>query len=77
MGAAVAQALQCDPAILIADEITSALDPGHRREVLTVVDVRRWRRGTAMFEISPDQGMAAEVADRVVVLDDGVVLKER
>lgn len=69
----IAIALACDPEILIADEPTTALDVTVQREVLDVLRRLRERVGTAIIMITHDMGVVADIADRVVVLHDGVV----
>ena len=69
----IAIALACDPQILIADEPTTALDVTVQREVLDVLRRLRDRVGTAIIMITHDMGVVADIADRVVVLHDGVV----
>ena len=69
----IAIALACDPEILIADEPTTALDVTVQREVLDVLRRLRDRVGTAIIMITHDMGVVADIADRVVVLHDGLV----
>lgn len=69
----IAIALACDPEVLIADEPTTALDVTVQREVLDVLRRLRERVGTAIIMITHDMGVVADIADRVVVLHDGMV----
>ncbi|MEJ2868065.1 ATP-binding cassette domain-containing protein [Actinomycetospora sp. OC33-EN08] len=75
--AAVARALLVRPAVLVADEMTSALDPEHRRDLLLLVDDLRRDTGTTVLAVSHDLDASALVADRVVVLDGGRVAEVR
>jgi polar amino acid transport system ATP-binding protein len=72
---AIARALAMDPIILFLDEPTSALDPELKAEVLeTLRDVAR--RGIAMVVVTHELDFAREVADRVVIMEDGVIVEE-
>ncbi|TCK22843.1 ABC transporter ATP-binding protein [Pseudonocardia endophytica] len=72
--AALARALLADPAVLVGDEITSALDAAHRDELLAVLDALRAERGTTVVLVSHDLPLVASVADEVTVLDGGRVV---
>ncbi|TGD26987.1 ABC transporter ATP-binding protein [Brevibacterium sp. S22] len=69
----IAIALACDPAVLIADEPTTALDVTVQRDILDVLHRLRERLGTAIVMITHDMGVVADFADRVVVMRDGRV----
>ena len=72
---AIARALAMDPKIMLFDEPTSALDPELVGEVLTVMtDLAK--RGMTMLVVTHEMWFAKEVADRVVFMDDGVILEE-
>jgi polar amino acid transport system ATP-binding protein len=72
---AIARALALEPKLLLFDEPTSALDPELVGEVLDVIkDLAR--SGTTMIVVTHEIGFAREVADRVVFIDDGVVVEE-
>uniref|UniRef100_A0A7C4F9Z1 Amino acid ABC transporter ATP-binding protein n=1 Tax=Thermofilum pendens TaxID=2269 RepID=A0A7C4F9Z1_THEPE len=72
---AIARALAMDPIILFLDEPTSALDPELKAEVLeTLRDVAR--RGIAMMVVTHELDFAREIADRVVIMEDGVIVEE-
>uniref|UniRef100_A0A7C1SN38 Amino acid ABC transporter ATP-binding protein n=1 Tax=Thermofilum pendens TaxID=2269 RepID=A0A7C1SN38_THEPE len=72
---AIARALAMDPIILFLDEPTSALDPELKVEVLeTLRDVAH--RGIAMVVVTHELDFAREIADRVVIMEDGVVIEE-
>jgi polar amino acid transport system ATP-binding protein len=72
---AIARALAMDPAIMLFDEPTSALDPELVGEVLEVMRGLA-RDGMTMLVVTHEMGFAAEVADRVVFIDDGVIVEE-
>lgn len=63
------------PKYMLFDEPTSALDPEMVREVLDVIKELA-EEGMAMAIVTHEMGFAREVADRVLFIDDGVVLEE-
>jgi polar amino acid transport system ATP-binding protein len=72
---AIARALAMEPKLMLFDEPTSALDPEMVKEVLTVMkDLAQ--TGMTMAVVTHEMGFAREVADRVMFLDDGVLLEE-
>jgi polar amino acid transport system ATP-binding protein len=72
---AIARALAMEPAGLLCDEITSALDPELKGEVLDVlVDLKR--EGLTLLLVTHEIGFARRAADRVVVLADGKIIEE-
>ncbi len=72
---AIARALAMQPKLILFDEPTSALDPEMIGEVLAVMrDLAK--EGMTMVVVSHEMGFAREVADRVVMIDDGVVVEE-
>jgi peptide/nickel transport system ATP-binding protein len=73
---AIAMALACDPALLIADEPTTALDVTVQAEVLALLDHLVTTRGMSLLFISHDLAVVAGVCDRVVVLKDGVAIEQ-
>lgn len=72
---AIARALAMEPRALLCDEITSALDPELKNEVLDVLEDLR-RDGLTLLLVTHEIGFARRAADRVVVLADGVVIEE-
>ncbi|MFF0573801.1 dipeptide ABC transporter ATP-binding protein [Streptosporangium saharense] len=73
--ALIASAIACDPELLIADEPTTALDVTVQAQILRLLDERRGA-GTALLLISHDLAVVAQLADRVLVMKDGVVVEE-
>ncbi|HTS14894.1 MAG TPA: peptide ABC transporter ATP-binding protein, partial [Candidatus Sulfotelmatobacter sp.] len=72
---AIARALAMRPALMLFDEPTSALDPEMIGEVLDVMKELA-REGMTMIVVSHEMGFAREVADRVVMMDDGVIVEQ-
>ena len=72
---AIVRALIMNPEILLLDEITAALDPEMVREVLQVV-LELAREGMTMVIVTHEMEFAKAVADRVLFLDQGVVVEE-
>ena len=72
---AIARALAMRPALILFDEPTSALDPEMIGEVLDVMRELA-REGMTMIIVSHEMGFAREVADRVVMMDEGVIIEE-
>ncbi len=72
---AIARALAMQPAVMLFDEPTSALDPETVGEVLSVMK-QLAAQGTTMVVVTHEMEFAREVADRVVMMDGGVVVEE-
>ena len=72
---AMARALAMDPQVMLFDEPTSALDPELVGEVLSVMR-RLASEGMTMIVVTHEMSFAREVADRVVFMDDGVIVEE-
>lgn len=71
----IAMALMLKPDILIADEPTTALDVTIQAEVLALLKELQAETGMAMVLITHDLGVVAEIADRVVVMNKGVIVE--
>ncbi|MCK1739569.1 ABC transporter ATP-binding protein [Bradyrhizobium sp. 139] len=72
----IAMAMANRPALLIADEPTTALDVTTQRQILRLIDDLRRDRGMGVLLITHDFGVVADVADRVVVLRHGKVVEQ-
>ena len=72
---AIARALAMQPKVMLFDEPTSALDPEMIKEVLDVMRELA-ASGMTMLVVTHEVGFAREVADRIVFLDEGMVLEE-
>lgn len=71
---AIARALAMDPEIMLFDEVTSALDPELVAEVLQVIQDLA-AGGMTMVMVTHEMGFAREVADRVIMMDDGMIIE--
>jgi polar amino acid transport system ATP-binding protein len=71
---AIARALAMDPEAMLYDEVTSALDPELVGEVLRVMR-RLAADGMTMVVVTHEMGFAREVADRVVMMDEGAIVE--
>ncbi|MCL2332450.1 MAG: amino acid ABC transporter ATP-binding protein [Actinomycetia bacterium] len=72
---AIARALNMHPRILLFDEPTSALDPEMIQEVLDVI-IGLAQEGITMVVVTHEMGFARQAADRVVFVDEGLVLED-
>ncbi|HUG84876.1 MAG TPA: amino acid ABC transporter ATP-binding protein [Euzebya sp.] len=72
---AIARALAMQPDVMLFDEVTSALDPELVKGVLDVMtDLARG--GMTMMVVTHEMGFAREVADRVIFMDEGVIVED-
>ena len=72
---AIARALAMEPAVMLFDEVTSALDPELVSEVLAVIR-NLAAEGMTMIIVTHEIAFAREVADRVLFMRDGVIVEE-
>ena len=72
---AIARALAMQPKIMLFDEPTSALDPEMIKEVLDVMREMA-TSGMTMIVVTHEMGFAKEVADRMMMFDEGVIVEE-
>lgn len=71
---AIARALAMKPKVLLFDEPTSALDPEMVKEVLNVIQLLA-KQGMTMIIVTHEMKFAEEVSDRVLFMDDGVIVE--
>ena len=74
--AMIAMALALEPAVLVADEPTTALDVTTQAQILKLIRNLQRNRNMAVMFITHDFGVVADIADRVVVLQHGKVVEE-
>lgn len=72
----IAMALACEPELLIADEPTSALDVTVQRQILDLLAELQVKYGMTLLLITHDLAVVGEVADRVIVFQNGVVREQ-
>ena len=73
--AMIAMALALDPKVLIADEPTTALDVTTQAQVLKLIKEMQAAHGTGVLFITHDFGVVADIADRVAVMQDGLLVE--
>jgi polar amino acid transport system ATP-binding protein len=73
---AIARALAMEPSVILFDEPTSALDPELVGEVLAVME-RLAQDGMTMVIVTHEMAFAEEVADRVIFMDQGVIVEQQ
>ena len=71
----IALALALEPALLIADEPTTALDVTTQQQILNLIKDIQENRDTGVLFITHDFGVVAEIADRVIVMKDGTIVE--
>jgi oligopeptide/dipeptide ABC transporter ATP-binding protein len=71
----IAQALACDPDLLIADEPTTALDVTIQARILDLINDMQQRRGTAILYITHDLSLVRQFADRLAVMYAGRIVE--
>lgn len=72
---AIQRALAMEPDVMLFDEPTSALDPEMVGEVLSVMQ-RLAQQGMTMVIVTHEMGFAKEVADRILFMDQGIIMEE-
>ena len=73
--AMIAQALACDPALLISDEPTTALDVTVQAEILDLMRGLKDKLNSAILLITHDMGVVADMADEILVMKDGITVE--
>lgn len=71
----IAMALACDPLLLIADEPTTALDVTIQAQILNLLEGLKKDKGMAVLLITHDLGVVAETADRVAIMNSGLIME--
>jgi oligopeptide/dipeptide ABC transporter ATP-binding protein len=71
----IAMALACNPLLLIADEPTTALDVTIQAQILALMGKLKEEKGMAVLLITHDLGVVAESADRVAIMNSGLILE--
>jgi peptide/nickel transport system ATP-binding protein len=72
----IAQALACDPGLLVADEPTTALDVTVQAEILDLMRDLKGKLNSAILLITHDMGVVADMADEILVMKDGITVEK-
>ena len=72
----IAMALSCRPKVLIADEPTTALDVTVQAQILKLMRELKSEFGTSIILITHDMGVVAEMADRVIIMQNGGIVEQ-
>src|SRR3546814_18875754 len=72
----IAMALALEPALLIADEPTTALDVTTQAQILALIKDIQDEKGMGVIFVTHDFGVVAEIADRVVVMEKGLIVEQ-
>jgi peptide/nickel transport system ATP-binding protein len=72
----IAMALALEPDILIADEPTTALDVTTQAQILELIQQIQRKKGMSVLFITHDFGVVAEIADRVIVMEKGIMVEQ-
>ena len=72
----IAMAFACEPALIVADEPTTALDVTVQRQILRLIKELQVHHGTAILFVTHDLGVVAKICDTVTVLHSGRVLEQ-
>jgi peptide/nickel transport system ATP-binding protein len=72
----IAMALALEPKLILADEPTTALDVTTQKQILELLRKIRAERGTALLFVTHDFGVVAEIADRLLVMENGRLVED-
>ncbi len=72
----IARALVMNPAVLVADEVTTMLDPSTQAIIIRELKTRQHESGFCMLFITHDLSLARKIADKVIVLDGGEIVEQ-
>ena len=72
----IAMAMSCHPALLIADEPTTALDVTVQKTILQLIKELQVKQNMSVIYITHDLGLVAEIADKVIVMYKGDIVEQ-